>query len=117
VAEVLDRVLDRGIVIDAWVRVSVIGLTLMDVDARLVVASIQTYLLHGEGVAGAAVASRPGPAREPAPAPDRPAAPRRRRRRAARVMLACAQGCTFMRAPADTLRCPVDHRVCEVSPV
>ena len=40
--EVLDRVLDKGIVIDAWVRVSVVGIDLVTIDARVVVASIQT---------------------------------------------------------------------------
>jgi gas vesicle structural protein len=44
--DVLDRVLDKGIVIDAWVRVSVVGLDLLTVEARVVVASIETYLRH-----------------------------------------------------------------------
>ena len=42
--EVLDRVLDKGIVIDAWVRVSLVGIELVTVEARVVVASIATYL-------------------------------------------------------------------------
>ena len=42
--DVLDRVLDKGIVIDAWVRVSLVGIDLITVDARIVVASIDTYL-------------------------------------------------------------------------
>ena len=42
--EVLDRVLDKGIVIDAWVRVSLVGIDLITVEARVVVASIDTYL-------------------------------------------------------------------------
>jgi gas vesicle structural protein len=42
--EVLDRVLDKGIVIDAWVRLSLIGIELVTVEARVVVASIKTYL-------------------------------------------------------------------------
>ena len=41
--DVLDRVFDKGIVVDAWVRVSVIGIDLVTVNARLVVASIETY--------------------------------------------------------------------------
>lgn len=49
--DVLDRVLDRGIVIDAEVRVSLIGLELAGVDARIVVASIETYLEHAEDIA------------------------------------------------------------------
>jgi hypothetical protein len=44
--EVLDRVLDKGIVIDAWVRVSVVGIDLITVEARIVVASINTYMKH-----------------------------------------------------------------------
>lgn len=44
--DVLDRVLDKGIVIDAWMRVSVAGLDLVQVKARVVVASIKTYLTH-----------------------------------------------------------------------
>ena len=49
--DVLDRVLDKGIVIDAWVRVSVAGLDLITVEARVVVASIETYLRHSDRVA------------------------------------------------------------------
>ena len=49
--DVLDRVLDKGIVIDAWVRVSVVGLDLVTVQARVVVASIETYLRHSDEVA------------------------------------------------------------------
>ena len=48
--EVLDRVLDKGIVIDAWLRVSVGGIDLLRVDARVVVASIETYLKYTEAV-------------------------------------------------------------------
>jgi hypothetical protein len=41
--EVLDRVLDKGIVVDAWARASACGIDLLTVKARLVVASIETY--------------------------------------------------------------------------
>src|SRR3954463_7925179 len=44
--DVLDRVLDKGIVIDAWVRVSLVGIDLLTVEARVVVASIATYLQY-----------------------------------------------------------------------
>jgi len=44
VIDVLDRVLDKGIVVDAWMRVSVVGIDLITVEARVVVASIETYL-------------------------------------------------------------------------
>ena len=57
--DVLDRVLDMGIVIDAWVRVSRVGIDLITVEARVVVASIDTYLKYSEAVGGAASAARP----------------------------------------------------------
>ena len=49
--DVLDRVLDKGIVIDAWVALSVVGINLVTVDARIVVASVETYLRNAESVA------------------------------------------------------------------
>ena len=48
--DVLDRVLDKGIVIDAWVRVSLVGIDLITVEARVVVASIDTYLQHADSL-------------------------------------------------------------------
>src|SRR5688572_27523360 len=57
--DVLDRVLDKGIVIDAWVRVSLVGIDLITVEARVVVASIDTYLKYSEAVGAAASAARP----------------------------------------------------------
>lgn len=57
--DVLDRVLDKGIVIDAWVRVSLVGIDLITVEARIVVASIDTYLKYSEAVGAAASAARP----------------------------------------------------------
>jgi hypothetical protein len=57
--DVLDRVLDKGIVIDAWVRVSLVGIDLITVEARVVVASIDTYLKYAEAVGQVATVSRP----------------------------------------------------------
>jgi hypothetical protein len=57
--DVLDRVLDKGIVIDAWVRVSQVGIDLITVGARVVVASIDTYLKYSGAVGAAAIAARP----------------------------------------------------------
>ena len=57
--DVLDRVLDKGIVIDAWVRVSLVGIDLITVEARVVVASIDTYLKYSEAVGQVAPMSRP----------------------------------------------------------
>jgi hypothetical protein len=57
--DVLDRVLDKGIVIDAWVRVSLVGIDLLTVEARIVVASIDTYLKYSEAVGVISPVSRP----------------------------------------------------------
>ena len=57
--DVLDRVLDKGIVIDAWVRVSLVGIDLITVEARVVVASIDTYIKYSEAVAQVPSVSRP----------------------------------------------------------
>ena len=54
--DVLDRVLDKGIVIDAWVRISLVGIDLITVEARVVVASIDTYLRYAD-----ALGISPGP--------------------------------------------------------
>src|SRR5687767_8448979 len=50
VIDVLDHVLDKGIVIDAWVRLSLVGIDLVTVEARVVVASIDTYLTYAHAV-------------------------------------------------------------------
>ena len=65
--DVLDRVLDKGIVIDAWVRVSLVGIDLITVEARVVVASIDTYLKYSEAVGQVAPVSRPATEAQGAP--------------------------------------------------
>jgi hypothetical protein len=57
--DVLDRVLDKGIVIDAWVRISFVGIDLITVEARVVVASIDTYLKYADAVGLTGLVSRP----------------------------------------------------------
>jgi gas vesicle structural protein len=57
--DVLDRVLDKGIVIDAYVRVSLVGIDLVSVEARIVVASVETYLKFAEAIGITGFASRP----------------------------------------------------------
>ena len=49
-ADVLDTILDKGLVIDAYVRVSLVGIELLTVDARIVIASVDTYLRYAEAV-------------------------------------------------------------------
>jgi len=49
-ADVIDTILDKGLVIDAYVRVSLVGIELLTVDARVVIASVDTYLRFAEAV-------------------------------------------------------------------
>lgn len=46
--DVLDLILDKGLVVDAYVRVSVVGIELITIDARIVIASVDTYLRFAE---------------------------------------------------------------------
>jgi hypothetical protein len=68
--DVLDRVLDKGIVIDAWVRISLVGIDLITVEARIVVASIDTYLKYAEAVGITAPVARPAIATPAEPSPS-----------------------------------------------
>jgi hypothetical protein len=58
-AEVIDRILDKGIVVDAWVRVSLVGIELLAVEARVVVAGVDTWLKYAEAVGLNAAAASP----------------------------------------------------------
>lgn len=49
-AELFEVILDRGLVIDAYVRISLIGIELVTIDARIVIASVDTYLHFAEAV-------------------------------------------------------------------
>jgi hypothetical protein len=49
-ADVIDVILDKGLVIDAYVRVSLIGIEILTIDARIVIASVDTYLRFAEAV-------------------------------------------------------------------
>ena len=55
--EVIDRILDKGIVIDAWVRVSLVGIELLAIEARAVVASVDTFLKYAEAIGLTATAA------------------------------------------------------------
>src|SRR4030081_3281465 len=55
--DVLDHILDKGIVIDAWVRVALVGIDLITVEARVVVASIETYLSWADALGPRSFAS------------------------------------------------------------
>lgn len=56
-AEVVDRILDKGIVVDAWARVSLVGIEILAVEARVVVASVDTFLKYAEAVGLTAAAA------------------------------------------------------------
>lgn len=56
--DVLDRVLDKGIVIDAYVRVTLVGIDLIGVEARIVVASVETYLRYSDEIGRTSSAAR-----------------------------------------------------------
>jgi 4-hydroxy-3-methylbut-2-enyl diphosphate reductase IspH len=60
-AEVVDRILDKGIVIDAWAKVSLVGIELLSIEARVVVASVETYLRYAEAIGLTATAAAPAP--------------------------------------------------------
>jgi hypothetical protein len=49
-ADVIDTILDKGMVIDAYVRVSLVGIEVLTIDARIVIASVDTYLRFAEAV-------------------------------------------------------------------
>ncbi|WP_347548464.1 gas vesicle protein GvpJ [Pseudalkalibacillus hwajinpoensis] len=49
-AEVIDRILDKGIVIDAFARVSLVGIEILTIEARVVIASVDTWLRYAEAV-------------------------------------------------------------------
>jgi len=48
--EVVDRILDKGVVVDAWVRVSLVGIELLAIEARVVVAGVETFLKYSEAI-------------------------------------------------------------------
>jgi hypothetical protein len=49
-AEVIDRILDKGVVVDAFIRVALVGIELIAIEIRVVVASVETYLRYAEAV-------------------------------------------------------------------
>jgi hypothetical protein len=106
--DVLDRILDKGVVIDAQIRVSLIGLRLVDIDARVIVSSIQTYVKHAAEVAEAE--RQPRVTMVTASTTPERAARRPLRRRAPRpraqalIAYRCRQGCAFWRSPASSPR-------------
>lgn len=58
-AEVIDRILDKGIVIDAWARLSLVGIEFLSLEARVVVSGVETYLKYAEAIGLTATAAQP----------------------------------------------------------
>ena len=56
-AEVVDRILDKGIVIDAWAHISLVGIEVLSIEARVVVVSVDTFLKYAEAVGLTATAT------------------------------------------------------------
>ena len=63
-ADLLNVILDKGLVVDAWVRLSIIGIEILTLEARVVVASVDTYLRYAEAIGQTALAAAP-PAQQP----------------------------------------------------
>ncbi len=61
-AEVLDRILDKGIVVDLWAIVSLVGIEILTVEARVVVASVDTFLHYAEEITKIEAAAVAAPA-------------------------------------------------------
>ncbi|MFC7154459.1 gas vesicle protein GvpA [Halomarina halobia] len=59
-ADVLDRILDKGVVIDIWARISIIGIEILTVEARVVVASVDTFLHYAKEISRIELASESG---------------------------------------------------------
>jgi hypothetical protein len=134
--DVLERVLNGGIVIDATMKVSLAGIELVGVDACVIVASIETYLRWSHRLAAKPCVPAAGPATSSTPnalrrqtrpaASETPNTPRRQTRargprlgtRRAIVRLSCHEGCTFTRTRLRiprAVRCPYQTgHVCRV---
>lgn len=74
-AEVLHVILEKGIVVDVWVRVSIIGIEILTVEIRAVIASVDTYLRYAEAIGLTALASAPRTGEQPALPPALPELP------------------------------------------
>ena len=121
--EVLDRVLDKGLVIDAGVRVSIAGIQVIGVEARVVVTSIPTYLKFAATVAETPTTARPAsptPRSRAAVLPPRGSGRRcRPTRRLRTIAVRCEHGCTLALkrgSTPSTVECPFDgSRVCALT--
>jgi hypothetical protein len=75
---VIDRILDKGLVIDAWIRVSLVGIEILTVEARVVVASVETYLRFADAISKIPLVSAPPQQQQEARPPELEQAPEQR---------------------------------------
>src|ERR687898_12083 len=64
-ADVLVVILDKGLVVDAWVRLSIIGIEILTIEVRAVIASVDTYLRYAEAIGLTTLAAAPRSAEPP----------------------------------------------------
>ena len=57
--DVIDRILDKGVVVDLWAKVSLVGIEILSIEARIVIASVDTYLKYAEAIGLTATAMVP----------------------------------------------------------
>jgi len=57
--DVVDRILDKGVVVDLWAKVSLVGIEILAIEARVVIASVDTYLKYAEAIGLTATAVAP----------------------------------------------------------
>jgi len=60
--EIVDRILDKGLVVDAWVKVSLVGIEILSIELRAVVASVETWIKYAEAVGLTVAAPAAAPA-------------------------------------------------------
>lgn len=58
-AEVVDRILDKGVVIDAWARLSLVGIEFLSLEARVICSGVETYLQYAEALGLTQTAAQP----------------------------------------------------------
>lgn len=68
--EIVDRILDKGIVIDIWAKVSLIGIELLTIQARIVIASVDTFLRYAAAIGLIEPTTEPAPLPVPDPIPE-----------------------------------------------
>jgi len=69
-SDILTQILDKGIVIDVWARLSLLGTEILSLEARVVVASVETYLSYAEVIGLTRLVAAPAAAAIAAPAAD-----------------------------------------------